>query len=660
MGTVYVAEHETTRARAALKLVSREVASDPKFLERFQRETKLATQIQNPYVVSSLGVGESEGRLWLAMELVRGGSLADRVKLGKLPWPEVARFGAEIARALEAIHAAGIVHRDLKPGNVLVTDRGADGKGVEHAKLSDFGLARGGGSSALTRTGELLGTVEFMAPEMAEGGKAVDARSDLYSLGCTLYCLLTGDPPFPGSGAQVITQHLRATPEPIRKRVADCSPELEKIVLTLLAKNPADRGGEASDVAAALERVEHRSHAGTSVAKLAVIGAVLALAVVAAVAVAVFVLRPSPERAKVEPSPTPASSTPPPPRAPKPTPYAPQSGDPFVAEPPEWFKNSTEPKPADLPEGVFYGRKEGEYWNARDRSVLVYVSGGKFTIGREELPKLSDEEKARFTENPLQGDPRYIGYDSDECPPAEVELSPYFLGKYEVSHEQFQRFANQTNYKTEIEQDKTTADVYSGHGDSEKGVGANWRQPDGSGRAPADPKHPVVQISWEDACAYCLWAQLRLPTEAEWERAARWSSVTSDRSESAFGTTGTAGRVPMDGDANFMNDKLEPVYSHSNRPSPVGALNMAGNAREWVLDTWSGSDGYRDFANVPLDPCRTKQGTHVQRGGGFADDIFSIASSYRRHDAAPSNMSGFRVALSLDRSPRPRPSPAPK
>src|SRR5262249_54776060 len=145
--------------------------------------------------------------------------------------------------------------------------------------------------SALTRTGELLGTIEYMAPEMAEGGKIVDARSDLYALGCTIYCLLVQEPPFPGSGPSVITKHLRATPEPPRKRAPDCHPELERIVLQLLAKTPADRGGEAADVAAALEKAARGSAAaGRSKLVPALVGGALVLAAVGAAA---FFLKPA-------------------------------------------------------------------------------------------------------------------------------------------------------------------------------------------------------------------------------------------------------------------------------------------------------------------------------------------------------------------------------
>jgi serine/threonine-protein kinase len=220
MGMVLEAEHETTHARAALKIVAGELASDPRFRERFLLEAKLAASVSHPNVVACLDSGVDQGRLYLALELAPGGSLADRVREGPLPWREVARLGAQIARALEAIHGAGIVHRDLKPANVLVDIYGS-------VKLTDFGLARGVEVSGLTRTGELLGTVEYMAPEQSDNARTVDGRADLYALGCTLHCLSFGQPPFPGSGPQVILKHLRDAPAPLpRPRCEPARPTL--------------------------------------------------------------------------------------------------------------------------------------------------------------------------------------------------------------------------------------------------------------------------------------------------------------------------------------------------------------------------------------------------------------------------------------------------
>src|SRR5205814_2282371 len=154
----------------------------------------------------------------------------------RLPWREAARIGAGIARGLEAAHAAGLVHRDLKPANVLL-----DAKGCP--KIADFGLVRTGGTdaSALTGTSELLGTLDYMAPEQSEGAHSVGPAADLYSLGATLQALVSGKAPFAGSGLGLVRMHLMDPPPPLRKLVPDVPRELEAVVLRLLAKDPAER-----------------------------------------------------------------------------------------------------------------------------------------------------------------------------------------------------------------------------------------------------------------------------------------------------------------------------------------------------------------------------------------------------------------------------------
>ncbi|HZU99911.1 MAG TPA: serine/threonine-protein kinase, partial [Planctomycetota bacterium] len=185
MGAVFLVADERG-ARLALKLIAGE---DEDWTRRFEREARAALAIHHEHVARVLPLERHEGLLMLPMELLEGGTLKDVVKArGPLPWREAATLGAAIARGLAAIHAGGFVHRDLKPANVLL-----DGAG--RPKITDFGLVkRASGVSVapgvLTRTGEILGTFEYLAPELAEGSK-VDARADLYSLGATLYELLS-------------------------------------------------------------------------------------------------------------------------------------------------------------------------------------------------------------------------------------------------------------------------------------------------------------------------------------------------------------------------------------------------------------------------------------------------------------------------------------
>ncbi len=191
MGRVYEATDAPGRRRVAVKILSGELAADPAFVRRFHREARVLASLSHPHVVEVLDRGEQDGRLWFAMEYVRGENLRRRIHQGPLPPAEAVRIAGEIARALAYAHARGVVHRDLKPENVLLDDDG-------RVHLVDFGLSRlatNGGPEAttlLTRTDVILGTYEYMAPEQRRGERDLDGRADVYALGVLLYEMLTG------------------------------------------------------------------------------------------------------------------------------------------------------------------------------------------------------------------------------------------------------------------------------------------------------------------------------------------------------------------------------------------------------------------------------------------------------------------------------------
>ncbi|MGE0706405.1 MAG: WD40 repeat domain-containing serine/threonine-protein kinase [Planctomycetota bacterium] len=252
MGQVFRAVDLQLEREVALKLILAADARDPQFLRRFLREGRLAAAVDHPHVVRTLDLGSEGGVPYLALELLSGGSVAERLRAsGRLPWREVARLGAEAARGLSAVHAAGLIHRDVKPANLLLA---ADGR----VKVSDFGLVRRASpeersQGGLTRTGELLGSPHYMAPEQADGSTALDARADLYSLGATLYALLAGHPPFRGSGYTLLRQVLLEPPPPLQDLAPDADPGLVALVGRLLAKAPQERPTSAEEVAMALE-----------------------------------------------------------------------------------------------------------------------------------------------------------------------------------------------------------------------------------------------------------------------------------------------------------------------------------------------------------------------------------------------------------------------
>jgi serine/threonine-protein kinase len=255
MATVYLAEDTRHLRLVALKVLHPELAAavGP---QRFRREIAIAAQLQHPHILPLLDSGESPGGpLWFTMPYVEGESLRDRLaREHQLPLGEALRITREIAGALDYAHRRGVIHRDVKPENILLA---ADGQ----ALLADFGVARdlltGAGPSVerrLTDTGVSLGTLEYMSPEQTAGSRDIDARTDVYALGCVLYEMLAGEPPFTGATPQaLVARRLVERPLPLRA-VRDRIPEsIEQAVEIALARSPADRYQTAAQFAAALD-----------------------------------------------------------------------------------------------------------------------------------------------------------------------------------------------------------------------------------------------------------------------------------------------------------------------------------------------------------------------------------------------------------------------
>ncbi|GGQ13309.1 hypothetical protein GCM10010249_35100 [Streptomyces roseolilacinus] len=236
MGEVWRAYDETLARPVAIKLLLTQ-ESDPTAVQRFRLEARTAGRLNHPHVVSVLDFGEHDGRLFLVMELVEGGSLARLLKeRGPLPAEEAAGITAQAAAGLAAAHQQGVVHRDIKPANLLLD---ADGS----LKIGDFGIARflDDPSAALTGTGQIVGTGLYLAPERALGKPAAPA-SDVYALGCVLYQLVTGRPPFQAdSSIAILHQHLDAAVEPPSRLGFAVPSGFEEYLLRLLAKRPEER-----------------------------------------------------------------------------------------------------------------------------------------------------------------------------------------------------------------------------------------------------------------------------------------------------------------------------------------------------------------------------------------------------------------------------------
>ncbi|HEX7839591.1 MAG TPA: serine/threonine-protein kinase, partial [Kofleriaceae bacterium] len=246
MGAVFLGEHTLIGRRAAIKVLLPELSSKRDSVDRFFNEARATTAISDPGIVQVFDFGfTSDSIAYIVMELLEGEQLDVRLaRLGKLTPADALRITRQAAGSLGAAHAVGIVHRDLKPENLYMI-RDPEAPGGERPKILDFGIAKLGDEvpdRVRTRTGAVLGTPVYMSPEQCDGAGRVDHRADIYSLGCVLFHLLTGRPPFdlPGVGA-LISAHLRETPPPPSSQVAPLPPGLDELVLRCLAKAADDR-----------------------------------------------------------------------------------------------------------------------------------------------------------------------------------------------------------------------------------------------------------------------------------------------------------------------------------------------------------------------------------------------------------------------------------
>ncbi|HRC55136.1 MAG TPA: serine/threonine-protein kinase, partial [Kofleriaceae bacterium] len=252
MGVVYRAEHTLLGKLAAVKVLHSEFSTNRDIVNRFFNEAKATTSIRHVGIVEVFDFGYLEsGHAYLVMELLEGEPLSAAIRRGRFGQTAAAALLRGVCSALTAAHAKGIVHRDLKPDNIfLVADPDAP-FGVR-SKVLDFGIAKltdAGISASATRTGAVMGTPTYMSPEQCRGTGEVDHRADLYSLGCVLYELVCGRPPFISQGAgELIGAHLYVTPDSPRRYAPEISPALEGLILSLLAKNPAERPQSAAEL----------------------------------------------------------------------------------------------------------------------------------------------------------------------------------------------------------------------------------------------------------------------------------------------------------------------------------------------------------------------------------------------------------------------------
>jgi eukaryotic-like serine/threonine-protein kinase len=251
MGVVYRAKDRRLKRIVAIKVLPPELAFRSEIKTRFLREAETAAQLNHPNIVDIYAVDEAEGIVYFVMAYITGDNLAKRLHdHGALSVEETRRTMRDVADALAYAHERGVVHRDIKPDNILIDAQSG------RPMVTDFGIARAvsDGDSRLTATGIAIGTPTYMSPEQAAGERTIDGRSDLYSLGILGYQMLSGQPPFlANSTPAILVKHISERPTPIEQRRADVPPDLARVVMTLLEKDPANRFPSANSVVVALD-----------------------------------------------------------------------------------------------------------------------------------------------------------------------------------------------------------------------------------------------------------------------------------------------------------------------------------------------------------------------------------------------------------------------
>ena len=688
-GFVYRARERLTGEIVALKELVPSFVGNPEMVQRFIQEARATLRLTHPHIARTHTVFEDRGTYYLAMEYLSGGSLADRLKAGPLPLEEVVRIGSDLCQALAYAHSRGVVHCDIKPANVLFDE-------ADVVRLADFGIAHVSADTMtrqfFTATGMGMGTVQYMAPEQLAGVRD-DPRVDIYAMGVLLYRMAAGCPYLdfatettPVAQAENISLIRRQVPRPLEQVNPRVPEALSRPIERALRKAPEERFGSAEELRAALQRATLAQRRTREALPTQVVedgrdrtptdadgtriqrpgarrcsglsltperpeqpripvsgtsrpaqdtregggpprrprsGTVWALGGLAAVVVLVgggLALR-GLSRSNLGAAPLPtvtlrSTSTPAPSAAATGARSTPTAAPTVTATriPPTETRRPTPTRTAAL-------TKAGDTaTRSIDDGTMVYVPGGEFEMG--------DDGKGETMR-----------------PAHPVELSPFLLDRTEVTNRQYALFLSEEGNQQE--------------------EGAAWLGLDGAdaliiregGRF--QPKsgfadHPVVNVTWYGAAAYCEWAESRLPTEAEWEYAAQgergyeypWGDEFDCRrgnfDDSAAGNDSVAEGVDEGCDGY---DRTAPVGSFPEGASWCGALDMAGNVFEWVAD-WA----CYYTADRQVDPTGCPSGENkVQRGGSYTSFAWNLSGSARNVLSRPSGSSssaGFRCARS--------------
>jgi len=630
MATVYKAFDMRLERDVAIKFLRTERLNSRKSTKRFENEAKALAKLNHPNIVQVLDYGKHNETPYLVMEYVTGGTL--KVNLGKpMPWQEAAKLLAPISHALTYAHENNIVHRDVKPSNILVANNG-------EVKLSDFGIAKILGLDEtydLTGTQVGIGTPWYMAPEQCTGDH-IDNRADIYSLGVVYYEFITGRKPYNADTPMAVAwKHLNAPLPRPRKFVPTLPTQIEEVLIKALAKDPNHRFQKMDEFAEVLEKLVQGKRVIVELPKkifrMAV--AIISIVVLGLIGIGIrsFVSEFSVQIAsRVTSTISPSTTV-------KLMSEAVQNVDLTKASTSTLIPRMTNtsiitPTSSSTPiPTIGLGSTQ---ISPVDGMVQIYIPEGEFLMG------ITEDDLERLVQICQECDPYNL---SDARPQSIIYLDGFWIDQTEVTNSQFEQFIIETGYLTSAERTQEYSYVINPSlNNFQHDPIVDWRHPHGiDSNIIGHDGYPVTQISWDDANAYCRWAERRLPTEAEWEKAAR----------------GTDGRIfPWGDDSpntqllnfNYILGGPTQVGSFPNGISPYGTLDMAGNVREWVADFYQ-EDYYQVMPESnPIGPS-TGDG-HTMRGASWAttegSELFFVTSVLRlwNYPNISSDVLGFRCA----------------
>jgi len=608
-GTVYRAIDLTLGREVALKILHPAYMADPDFIERFRREARTVAVLEHPNIVTVFDLDEADGRAFIAMRYLPGGSLRDRMKKeGRIPYPIALEIVRQVAAGLQAAHARGLVHRDIKPENILFS---ADGQAV----ITDFGLAKAVQSSTSSTSSSSggTGTPSYRAPELWRGKPPASPATDEYSLACVFCEMLSGKQLFAGETPdEIITRHVVDGAELPENWPPGVPNGLNDVLKTALAMKPEDRFTDLAGMQHALERLSVGVSQSETPAP-AVLNTLYkkvedtqASSDQADFGAAHQQIKTRLERTTQNWTENqPSSST----KKPTWLPWLIGVIGLGILATYGWYqmyhlRSTATPMATAYPTEVSYVATEaptvvptaeiiGSTWTRpADGMKMVYVPAGEFSMGSN-------------------------NGQLDERPVHTVTLDAFWIDQTEVTTDMYARCVTAGKCQSPSSSNSYSRDSY--YGDSQY----------------AD--YPVIYVSWNDAVAYCAWAGAELPSEAEWEKAAR----------------GTDGRTYPWGEninntlANYnsyVGDTTEVGY-YPTGASLYGALDMAGNVWEWVNSLYKpypfdAGDGREDV---------NASGPRVLRGGSWYDYEHYLRSALRYYSAADLtlNVIGFRCSRSL-------------